>query len=72
MKIDVEKMRAAGFSVELVDGGAMVATRQMTRPQFVPMVGDDLQLVLTRSSLHRAINDALGGTNPKIPGDGAF
>lgn len=68
MKMDVSKMQAAGLSVEIVDGGAMVATPQMTQAQFVPMVGDELQLIPARSSLHRAINTALGGSNPTVPG----
>jgi len=70
MKINVEKLEAAGLRVEIVEGGAMIAAKDMTQKQFVPMVGDELQLITQRSALHREINAALGGENPVIPGQG--
>ena len=57
--LNKDKLEAAGMRVDVVEGGAMVATKDMTQQQFVPMVNGALQLVTLRSAFHREIKAAL-------------
>ncbi len=61
MKMDQAKLEAGGFTVELIENGALI------NGVFVPMEGDELKLVTARSAHHRQINAVLGGLNPKLP-----
>lgn len=59
------KLRTAGFSCDELDNGAMIATPQMTAPQFVQTDAQgNIMLQTQRSVFHRDIEAALGTRQP--------